>query len=99
MAVDTSTSLVSRAGRLSDAVARVQSRHVTDTVHADAAGPKLVDVPAPPSPLMSEFPAEPEESEPAKMRFWPGLFLFVLGAVVSATALFTYAWLAAGPAG
>ncbi len=99
MAADNSTSLVSRAGRLSDAVARVQSRHVGDTVHADVAGPKLVDVPAPPSPLLVELPVEPEESKPAKMRFWPGLFLFVLGAVVAATALFTYAWLAAGPVG
>lgn len=31
--------------------------------------------------------------------FWKGLWLFVLGGVCSATALFTYAWLAAGPTG
>jgi hypothetical protein len=34
-----------------------------------------------------------------RSRFWPGFGLFVLGGVCSATALFTYAWLQAGPAG
>ncbi|MFN3169995.1 MAG: hypothetical protein ACE37E_04805 [Hyphomicrobiales bacterium] len=34
-----------------------------------------------------------------RSRFWPGFWLFVLGGVCSATALFTYAWLQVGPTG
>lgn len=34
-----------------------------------------------------------------RSRFWPGFWLFVLGGLCSATALFTYAWLQAGPTG
>jgi len=42
------------------------------------------------------------QQEPAaqpRSRFWPGFWLFVLGGLCSATALFTYAWLQAGPTG
>ncbi|MBO6673624.1 MAG: hypothetical protein JJ908_08340 [Rhizobiales bacterium] len=38
-------------------------------------------------------------SPPQKSRFWVGFWWFVLGGVCSATALFTYAWLQAGPPG
>ena len=43
---------------------------------------------------------DPDRIDPAPrsgMGFWPGFWLFVLGGVCAATALFTYAWLAAGP--
>ncbi len=44
-------------------------------------------------------PASAEAPQPQKSRFWVGFWWFVLGGVCSATALFTYAWLQAGPAG
>ncbi|MGD1888648.1 MAG: hypothetical protein ACFB01_16320 [Cohaesibacteraceae bacterium] len=37
-----------------------------------------------------------EPSQPSRMGFWPGFWLFVLGGVCSATALFAYAWISAG---
>ena len=40
-------------------------------------------------------------AEPVRpvMRFWPGFWLFVLGGLCTATALFVYAWLRVGAAG
>jgi len=43
--------------------------------------------------------AESDAAPQPRSRFWPGFWLFVLGGVCSATALFTYAWLQAGPTG
>jgi hypothetical protein len=43
--------------------------------------------------------APAEAPPPQKSRFWVGFWWFVLGGVCSATALFTYAWLQAGPTG
>ncbi|WP_375567875.1 hypothetical protein ABWH92_09670 [Ahrensia marina] len=42
---------------------------------------------------------ESDAAPQPRSRFWPGFWLFVLGGVCSATALFTYAWLQAGPTG
>ncbi|MFK7791492.1 MAG: hypothetical protein AB8B88_02360 [Devosiaceae bacterium] len=39
------------------------------------------------------------ETEAPRRSFWPGFWLFVLGGVCAATALFTYAWLTAGTVG
>jgi hypothetical protein len=43
--------------------------------------------------------APAEAPQPQKSRFWVGFWWFVLGGICSATALFTYAWLQAGPTG
>jgi hypothetical protein len=43
--------------------------------------------------------APAEAPQPQKSRFWVGFWWFALGGVCSATALFTYAWLQAGPTG
>lgn len=43
--------------------------------------------------------APAEAQQPQKSRFWVGFWWFVLGGVCSTTALFTYAWLQAGPTG
>jgi len=56
-----------------------------------------------PSPALAEPPAlQPVQEQPQvqpRSRFWLGFWMFVLGGVCSATALFTYAWLQVGAAG
>ncbi|MEQ8658463.1 MAG: hypothetical protein RIC24_14270 [Hyphomicrobiales bacterium] len=43
-------------------------------------------------------PSRQDQPAPqARSGFWPGFWMFVLGGVCSVTALFTYAWLQAGP--
>lgn len=64
----------------------VEREGLVGTVPVDAAAPTT---------LSTQQDAAPQP----RSRFWPGFWLFVLGGVCSATALFTYAWLQAGPTG
>ena len=49
--------------------------------------------------VVSSRTKETPSTSPKGGGFWKGFWLFVLGGLCSATALFTYAWLAAGPTG
>lgn len=117
----TSGPIVSRAGRLSDAMERAQARaQARDAALQPAVmEPELVPVPtevdsgayvdaqleklaksAAEEAVAAQKAATPVVQVEAKRSFfWPGFWLFILGGVCTATAMFTYAWLSAGPTG
>ncbi len=70
--------------------------HVADYM-ADRIVEREALVQASPSPLQAASAVPTVDVPKGISPFWPALWWFVVGGVLTGTALFTYAWLSAGP--
>lgn len=90
-----------------EAMANTVADYVAEQILArETAATPVATPPVTPAPAaVAEPPAlqpvqeQPQTPQPQRSRFWFGFWMFVLGGVCSATALFTYAWLQVGAAG
>ena len=84
-----------------EAMANTVADYVAEQILAreKAATPAVAPAPAAVAEPPALQPTQEQSPQPQHSRFWFGFWMFVLGGVCSATALFTYAWLQVGAAG